>query len=317
VNDVKSCATQDSLGGLASVLDLAVVGHFAIDQVQRNGKALPPSLGGTVTFSSLAAARLGGKVGIVSKVGPDFRDDHLRVFARSGIDVSGVKKVKAPTTKYRLQYTGEERNLTLLSRCDPIRPDDVRQLRGNTKAIHLGPIAGEISLETVKEVTGWGNIVLLDLQGVIRRFSKKGGVSIERSPQLPEIVRSVTIVKSALSEGEAVLNVLGFEKVAESFLDMGCKIAIVTLGAKGSYISTSDGEFLSIPAIKPRKVMDFTGAGDAYAGSFLVEYLKTKDVRRSGIIASSAVSFKVEGHSISGFASREEIEERAREYLEK
>ena len=297
------------------MLDIAVVGHFAIDQVDRDGNLLPPSLGGTVTFSSLAAARLGAKVGIVSKVGPDFRDDHLLVFARSGIDISGVKKVRAPTTKYKLHYVGEERELTLLSRCDPIRPVDVGQLRKNIKAIHLGPIAGEIPLETIKEVAGWENVVLLDLQGVIRKFSKKGRVSIERSQQLPEIIDNVTIVKSALREGEMVTNASGCEGVAKSFLDMGCKIAIVTLGGEGSYVSTSHGESVSIPAIKPRKVMDFTGAGDAYAGSFLVEYMRTKDIRRSGIIASSAVSFKVEGHSTSGFASREEVEERAKKYL--
>lgn len=297
------------------MLDIAVVGHFAIDHVIREGHSLPPSLGGTVTFSSLAAARLGAKVGIISKVGPDFRDDLLIIFARSGIDVSGVKKVIAPTTKYELQYSGEERELTLLSRCDPIGPDDVELLRENTRAIHLGPIAGEIPLDTIKKVAGLGNTVLLDLQGVIRKFSKKGKVSIEKSRQLPDIIGSVTVVKSALREGETVTNVSGCERVADVFLGMGCKITIVTLGAEGSYISTCGGESFSIPAIKARKIMDFTGAGDTYAGSFLVEYLKTKDVRRSGIIASSAVSFKVEGHSTSGFASRAEIEERAKKYL--
>ncbi|WXG42775.1 MAG: PfkB family carbohydrate kinase [Promethearchaeati archaeon SRVP18_Atabeyarchaeia-1] len=298
------------------MLDIAVFGHFAIDQVERDGNVLPPSLGGTVTFSSLAAARLGAKVGIVSKVGPDFRDDHLLVFARSGIDVSGVKKVKAPTTKYRLQYTGEERNLTLLSRCDPIKPEDVRHLRGKAKAVHLGPIAGEVPLETVKEVAKWSTIVMLDLQGFVRKFDRNGKVSLERNPQLLEIVKRAMIVKSALQEGETVMNVSGFEEVASSFLNMGCKITIVTLGGKGAYISTCEGESLVVPAINPRRITDLTGAGDAYAGSFLAEYLKTKDLRRSAIIASSAVSFKVEGHSTSGFASRADIEKRAREYLE-
>jgi sugar/nucleoside kinase (ribokinase family) len=298
------------------LLDIVVMGHFAIDRVEINGKALPPSLGGTVAFSSLAAAMLGSKVGIVSKVGPDFRDDNLLIFTRSGIDVSGVKKVSTPTTKYRLQYIGEERNLTLVSRCDPIRAEDVKQLSGKVRAVHLGPIAGEIPLETLKEVGEWNCIVLLDLQGIVRKFDKLGGVSLEKNEQLPEMVKCATIVKSALREGEAVMGVSGFKKVASSLLGMGCKIVIVTLGGNGSYISTFDGESLSIPVIKPRKVTDFTGAGDVYAGSFLTEYLKTKDVRRSGIIAGSTVSFKVEGHSTAGFASREKIEERAKQYLE-
>jgi sugar/nucleoside kinase (ribokinase family) len=298
------------------LLDLLVVGHFAIDYVVRDGEALPPSLGGTVTFSSLAAAGLGAKVGIVSKVGPDFRDDYVIVFGQHGIDVSGIKKVKTPTTKYRLKYTGEERTLALLSKCDPITPKDIRSLRIRATAIHLGPIAGEISLQTINEVVRVGKMILLDLQGVVRKFDKDGNVSVDRNPLLPEMVKNVTIAKATLKEGELVTKVSGSENVASSLLDMGCKISIVTDGGKGSYISTRNGESFSIPAIKPRKVTDYTGAGDAYAGSFLVEYAKTKDARRSAIIASSAVSFKVEGHSTSGFASRKDIEERAKEYLE-
>ncbi len=298
-----------------SLLDLLVVGHFAIDYVVRDGDALPPSLGGTVTFSSLAAARLGAKVGIVSKVGPDFRDEYILVFARNGIDISDIKKVKTPTTKYSLKYTGEERSLALLSKCDPITPRDIKGSRDKATAIHLGPIAREISPQTINEVARWEKTVLLDLQGVIRKFDKNGNVSVESNPLLQEMVKNVTIVKASLKEGEVVTKVSGFEKVASSLLDMGCKISIVTLGARGSYISTCDGESLLIPAIKPRKVTDYTGAGDVYAGSFLVEYARTKDVRHSAIMASSAVSFKVEGHSTSGFASRKDIEERAKEYF--
>jgi sugar/nucleoside kinase (ribokinase family) len=302
-------------GGLVLLLDLLVVGHFAIDYVVRDGEALPPSLGGSVTFSSLAAAGLGAKVGIVSKVGPDFRDDYILVLARNGIDVSDIKKTKTPTTKYRLKYTGEERSLALLSKCDPITPQDIKGSRDKATAIHLGPIAGEISLQTIYEVARWKKTVLLDLQGVIRKFDKNGNVSVERNSLLPEMVGKVTIVKTALKEGEVVTKVSGYEKVASSLLDMGCKISIVTLGGKGSYVSAYDRESLFIPAIKPRRVTDYTGAGDAYAGSFLVEYTRTRDVRRSAIIASSAVSFKVEGHSTSGFATRKDIEERAKEYF--
>jgi len=297
------------------VLDLVVVGHFSIDYVERDGKAFPPSLGGTVTFSSLAAASLGAKAGIVSKVGPDFRDEHLLIFARNGIDISYVRKVKSATTKYKLQYRGEERTLTCLSKCEPIEPNDIKKLRGEVKAIHLGPIAGEISLETVDEAAKSDCPILLDLQGIVRKFGTDGSISLSKNRFLPEIIEKVTIVKTTLREGEVATDEKGVEKIASALVDMGCKIAIVTFGGKGSYISTRDGDHLSIPVVKLRKVVDYTGAGDVYAGSFLFEYSKTHDVKYSAIIATSAVSFKVEGHSTSGFASRQEIEERAKEYL--
>lgn len=43
----------------------------------------------------------------------------------------------------------------------------------------------------------------------------------------------------------------------------------ITLGEKGSTIETRSGEVYHIPAIKPKRVVDPTGAGDAYRAGFL------------------------------------------------
>jgi len=64
-------------------------------------------------------------------------------------------------------------------------------------------------------------------------------------------------------------------------------------------------------------VVDPTGSGDAFAGAFLVEYLKTGDSVWSTAFASAAASFVVEGVGPSNFGTRGQTEERAEKIMEK
>ena len=68
---------------------------------------------------------------------------------------------------------------------------------------------------------------------------------------------------------------------------------IVTLGEKGSQVITADGE-INIPAVKPRKVEDPTGAGDAYRGGLISGLVQGKDIEQSARMGSVCASFAVE-----------------------
>ncbi len=61
-------------------------------------------------------------------------------------------------------------------------------------------------------------------------------------------------------ELELIINKTGLDK--KELLQRTNSI-ITTLGELGSHVSTADGE-INVPAIKPKKVVDPTGAGDAY-----------------------------------------------------
>jgi adenosine kinase len=66
-------------------------------------------------------------------------------------------------------------------------------------------------------------------------------------------------------------------------------IVIKTLGEKGSEIYTNDG-LISIPAEKVKKVVDPTGAGDAYRAGFLSQYVKGGDLKTCGTMASKVAA---------------------------
>jgi adenosine kinase len=70
---------------------------------------------------------------------------------------------------------------------------------------------------------------------------------------------------------------------------------IVTLGANGSEIHTKDKTY-KIPTVKPKRVVDPTGCGDAYRAGLLYGLLNGLDWETTGRIASLMGSIKIEQH---------------------
>jgi len=97
----------------------------------------------------------------------------------------------------------------------------------------------------------------------------------------------------------------------EKIQGYGTKIVIVTRGMKGSKL-LFEGRPYDIPACKPKIVRDPTGAGDAFIGAFLAEYVRGKDPVWCACIGSASASFVVEGVGLEVFGGKEEIYARAR-----
>lgn len=93
-------------------------------------------------------------------------------------------------------------------------------------------------------------------------------------------------------------------------LIMRAGTVIVTLGEKGSQVLTAAGE-INIPAVKPRKVEDPTGAGDAYRGGLISGLIQGKDIEECARMGSVCASFAVENYGTQDYRfSPEEFAER-------
>jgi sugar/nucleoside kinase (ribokinase family) len=57
--------------------DLIVFGHLTQDVIVTADKKAHKAMGGVATYASLTAAELGVVVGIVTKVGRDFKEEYL------------------------------------------------------------------------------------------------------------------------------------------------------------------------------------------------------------------------------------------------
>jgi adenosine kinase len=85
---------------------------------------------------------------------------------------------------------------------------------------------------------------------------------------------------------------------------------IVTQGESGSLVSTQNEEF-KIPAVKPKKAVDPTGAGDAYRGGLISGLVHGKSIRDCAKMGSVCASFCVECYGTQEYSfSKQEFNER-------
>jgi sugar/nucleoside kinase (ribokinase family) len=201
------------------------------------------------------------------------------------------------------------RTLRLKNKAAAIRTRDVpRSLRA--KAVHIAPIAGEISYAVVKRLKGFADVLSLDPQGLLRRFDKTGKVT-SRSRVDKRLFSLINIYKSSLEEISALTGESDIDKAIKAIHAFGVKTVIVTLGDQGAVLSVEKTVY-NIPPCSSRVFVDPTGAGDAFIGGFLTEYIRQKDALWCACVGSAAASLVIEGIGPTFFGEKEEIYQRAR-----
>jgi len=296
------------------VFDIVSVGHFSIDSIFLPDKHTRRFivLGGSVAYVSFAARRLDARVSVVSKVGGDFPEAYMWRLKQEGIDLSWVAKVKgAKTTRFELKYGSElsNRNLRLKSRTPPITVDDLpKSLKA--RAVHIGPIAGEINYEVAEKLRNHADVLSLDPQGLVRNFDEKGNITYGAVID-KRILELVNIYKSSSDEIKAVTNLSKLDSAIKAVHDYGVETVIVTLGMNGAMLSIKETTY-GIPAYKSGKVVDPTGAGDAFIGGFLAEYVRGEDSLWCACVGSAAASLVVEAVGPTFLGEKAEIYRRAR-----
>jgi sugar/nucleoside kinase (ribokinase family) len=294
------------------MFDLVTVGHFAIDLIKSPRIASPkPTLGGPPTYVSVAAARLGVKVSVISKVGENFQNAFLKWLRFHGVDLTGLKKVKgAATTRFYIRYMNGTRQLRLLNRAPLIYVRDIPDpLRG--RAFHVAPIVNEVSTAIIRKLRSLAGILSLDPQGFVRIFDEKGNVRL-KTWRASQTLKQIDIYKSSSREIKMVTQKGMLPKAMKKIQDHGVKIVIVTQGIKGATL-LKDNRFYHIPACKPTVFRDATGAGDTFIGAFLAEYLRGEDPLWCACVGSAAASYIVEGIGPAVFGDKEGIYTRAEE----
>jgi sugar/nucleoside kinase (ribokinase family) len=300
------------------LFDIVSVGHFSIDSIflpSRQSAFIV--LGGSVAYVSFAARRLDARVSVISKVGADFPAAYKWWLQQEGIDLSGLATVQdALTTRFELRYDNDLSNRSLCSknRMPPIRVEDLPNPL-KAKIIHLAPIVGEITYEVAEKLKSCTEILSLDSQGLVRAFDENGNVTLEQ-PTDRRILGLIDVFKSTPREIQALTGLSDVDSAIEAVHNHGVNIVIVTLGAEGAVVSI-EHTIHRVPAYKPEKLVDPTGAGDAFIGAFLAEYARGEDCAWCSHVGSAAASLVVEGIGPTSFGDKDEIYRRAHALYEK
>jgi len=285
--------------------DLVLVGHACRDLVEGGFR-----LGGGVIYGGLVARNLGLRVGVVTSVGPDL---DLRS-ALPGVCLA-VRPSPASTI-FHNAYRDKVRRQHLYSRALSLRAEDVPAAWRKARLVLLSPLAQEVPCDLGRLFPH--ALVGASVQGWLRRWDDSGHVEQVPWPFASSALVSVSVI--VVGESDLVAEPRGIAAL-QSSLDFGKRsggvsgtsplsvpLVVVTRGEKGCTVHWNN-ETESFAAYSVSEV-DPTGAGDAFAVAFLVEFQRTGDWRQAADFANCVASFVVEKPGVLGVPTLDTLEKR-------
>lgn len=265
--------------------DVVALGEFLIDFTQsgvsQSGMPLFEQNPGGAPVNVLAAlSRLNCNTAFIGAVGDDMHGRFLqKTLENLRIDDIGLKfKNNAYTTLAFVALKNGEREFSFSRKPGAdtcLAEDDVDEsLIKNCKVLHVGSLS--LTNEPSKSATKKA-VRSAKENGVIVSFDPNYRESLWQSEKaavaaIEEILPYADIVK--LSEEEAYMISGQKEKAAAEYvLSKGASLVAITLGREGSELYTKT-QHVKVPPMKVQAI-DTTGAGDAFLGGLLYEYLRT------------------------------------------
>lgn len=245
--------------------------------------------GGSAANTVVGLARLGNQVGYVGKVGSDPEGELLlKSFATENVDTRGVTVSKEGRSGVVIGFVdrGGERALYVnpgVNNTLCLEEIDKDYVNGS-KFLHLTSFVGEKPFEAQKRL-------LRNLPDLRVSFDPGDLYARRGLAALRPILRRSFVVFPNESELK-LLTGKRYEDGAKTLIETGVNIVAVKLGKRGCYITDGKEEFL-VEAYKVR-VVDTTGAGDAFCAGFLHGLLSGKDLYACGRIANFVASCKIE-----------------------
>ena len=288
-------------------MKIGVYGNLTLDELDRNGKHLIRP-GGSALYSSLAAAFLGARVSIFSNIGRDYPENILSSISSHLIDIAGVKKFDGLNTRFRISYNADSRRLEMVHPGRKLKP---RHLLRSLQAIHLGPVFNEIGIDTLAYARRHSEFLTLDVQGLLRTMGQDGFVRLVRT-NLNPFLSKCNLVKATEEEARVIAPASTIVASARRLLRKGAQYAIITRGRSGSLLVKKYGGAFRIPSVPERRVVDLTGAGDIFIGSWVATFMSVEDALWAAAVGAAFASLSVRGTGVSKFrVDRKELFRRA------
>lgn len=246
-------------------MSLLIIGSVAIDSIETPWGQARQVLGGSATYAALAA-RLWTRPTLVGVVGSDFPAAYRHLLHRCGLNGSGLTQVPGRTFRWRgrygrdLQPTTLYLNLGVFSTFKPILSPRMRQARN----AFLGNIQPALQLSVLRQLRH-PRLTACD--------SRDDWIKAERKDFL-KLLKQVDVVFLNDSEARLLTGVHGLVEATRLLARLGPRVAIVKKGEHGVLAASRDS-FFSLPGFPVSRVLDPTGAGDAFAGACM-GYLTTQ-----------------------------------------
>jgi cytidine kinase len=293
--------------------DIVIVGSLALDDIATPNASRKNVLGGSVSFAC-AAASFFARGGMVAVAGSDFPRKHLATLRGRGIDLKGLQIARGRTFRwagvYEKDFNSRRTLRTELNVFQTFRPELPAHYR-KSPFVFLANIAPALQAHVLEQVKS-------------PRFVMADTMNLWISTTRAELLRLVRKIDLLLINDEEARQLTG-DKIlihaARKILSWGPSCVIIKKGEHGSML-ISKNDVLLLPAFPIPKIIDPTGAGDAFAGGF-IGYLAMRRstsgaaMRRAMIYGTITASFAVESFGLDRLAgvTRADINRRVASFM--
>lgn len=245
--------------------------------------------GGKGANQAIAAARLGGNVQLVGRIGFDnFGQLLLSNLKHNQVNTNTVLKVDQPTgtALITVDQKGQNSIIVVPGANASLTKQDIEDLKDVIKEAKIVVLQLEIPLEVV--------IHAVDI-------AYQAGVTILLNPAPATLIPIDTLRKAtfiipneselAILSGKEINSFSDCRQAANTLFKAGCEQIILTRGEQGAHYLTQDNQIFVPPFKVP--VVDTTAAGDAFIGGFAVALANEVDLHTALLHASAAGALAV------------------------
>lgn len=246
--------------------------------------------GGKGANQAVAAARLGGKVSFISRVGDDiFGQETFQNLQREGIDTRGLHKhpsLPSGVALITVDSQGENTIVVASGANMALSPEELAQHLSVIQSGEILLMQLEIPLESVVFAA---RAAFQSGRKVILNPAPAASLPLEIYPYIYALTPNET--ETAQLTGIKVNDEKSAKKAAEKLVSLGVQHAVITLGAAGTYLHSKDVQRI-IPAPKVTAI-DSTAAGDTFNGGLAVALAEGMDWVAAVTFANRAAALSV------------------------
>ncbi len=302
------------------IMSVLCIGELLIDFIctdkgitLQKGENFIKKCGGAPYNVSIAIQKLGANSIMCGSVGNDpFGTSLISELKKYNVNTENVLKVKENTTLafVSLQEDGE-RDFNFMRGADEnYKFDDIsEEVLISSNVFHFGSatafLGGELSctydklLQYAKENN---KIITFDPNYRELLFGDKKDLFIEKSKQY---IENATIVKVSDEEAMLITNCKDMTEAGKKIIELGAKYVLITLGSKGTMLFAKD--FNSIIKTEEVKMVDATGAGDAFIGAVIARIDNNINFTKEDLIDYIKLGNKVGGIVVQKYGAIDAI----------
>ncbi|WP_136063372.1 ribokinase [Pontiella sulfatireligans] len=246
--------------------------------------------GGKGANQAVAAARLGGDVVFVAKVGDDiFGQEAVQGFREAGINTDYIAtdpEQPSGVATIMVDNQGENCIAVASGANNALRPEDVDNAMEQIEGADVLLMQLETPIETVEYAAKLGHD---KGKTVILNPAPAQVLSDELLARLDVITPNET--EAEILTGTQVETLEDAQKAAQVLRERDVGTVIITLGAQGAFVLSDS--FSGLVPVRKVNVVDTTAAGDTFNGALAVGMARGMDIEAAVAYANKAAAVSV------------------------